>query len=108
MANPEAQALLRIARRDLKAAEVLQIPSIDESSWGFQIQQAARCQLDRRARLPNCRRAYGELALLPGLLEPQERVPVFAADKAKALEAGKELFPGHRVTVVLKEGEPGA
>ena len=35
MANPEAQALLRIARRDLKAAEVLQIPSIDKSSWGF-------------------------------------------------------------------------
>ena len=35
-------------------------------------------------------------------------VPVFAADKAEALEAGKELFPGHRVTVVLKEGEPGA
>ena len=34
-------------------------------------------------------------------------VPVFAADKAQALEAGKELFPGHRVTVVLKEGEPG-
>lgn len=30
-------------------------------------------------------------------------VPVFAADKAEALEAGKELFPGHRVTVVLKE-----
>ena len=23
---------------------------------------------------------------------------VFAADKAEALEAGKELFPGHRVT----------
>ena len=34
-------------------------------------------------------------------------VPVFAADKAEALEAGNELFPGHRVTVVLKEGEPG-
>ena len=34
-------------------------------------------------------------------------VPVFAAGKAEALEAGKELFPGHRVTVVLKEGEPG-
>ena len=34
-------------------------------------------------------------------------VPVFAADKAEALEAGKELFPGHRVTVVRKEGEPG-
>ena len=34
-------------------------------------------------------------------------VPVFAADKAEALEAGKELFPGHQVTVVLKDGEPG-
>jgi hypothetical protein len=34
-------------------------------------------------------------------------VPVFAADKAEALNAGKELLPGHRVTVVLKEGEPG-
>ena len=34
-------------------------------------------------------------------------VPVFAADKAEALEACKELFPGHRVTVVLKEGESG-
>ena len=33
--------------------------------------------------------------------------PVFAADKHEALEAAKELFPGHRVTVVLKEGEPG-
>jgi len=35
-------------------------------------------------------------------------VPVFAADKAKALEGGKELFPGRRVTVVLKECEPGS
>ena len=33
--------------------------------------------------------------------------PVFAADKHEALKAAKELFPGHRVTVVLKEGEPG-
>jgi hypothetical protein len=33
--------------------------------------------------------------------------PVFATDKAEALKAAKELFPGHRVTVVLKEGEPG-
>ena len=32
---------------------------------------------------------------------------VFAADKAEALKAGKELFPGHQVTVVLKDGEPG-
>ena len=34
-------------------------------------------------------------------------MPVFAADKAEALKTAKELFPGHRVTVVLKEGEPG-
>ena len=32
---------------------------------------------------------------------------VFAADKHEALKVGKELFPSHRVTVVLKEGEPG-
>ena len=32
---------------------------------------------------------------------------VFAADKHEALKAAKELFPGHRVTVVLKDGEPG-
>ena len=35
-------------------------------------------------------------------------VPVFAADKAEAMEAGKELLPGHRVKVVLKAGEPGS
>ena len=29
--------------------------------------------------------------------------PVFAADKQEAMKAGKELFPGHRVTVVLKD-----
>jgi len=34
-------------------------------------------------------------------------VPVFAADKAEALEAGKELFPAIGATVLLKEGEPG-
>ena len=34
-------------------------------------------------------------------------MPVFAADKHEALKAAKELFPGHRVTVVLKEGETG-
>ncbi len=33
--------------------------------------------------------------------------PVFASDKHAALEAGKELFPGHRVTVVFREGELG-
>lgn len=40
MANPEAAALLRIARRDLRAAERLQDPAIDEASWGFFVQQA--------------------------------------------------------------------
>lgn len=40
MANPEALAMLRIARRDLKAAQVLQDNAIDEAIWGFQIQQA--------------------------------------------------------------------
>jgi hypothetical protein len=34
--------------------------------------------------------------------------PDFAADKAEALQAAKELLPGHRFTVVLKEGEPGS
>jgi hypothetical protein len=34
--------------------------------------------------------------------------PVFAADKHEALMVGKELFPGHRVAVVLKEDEPGS
>ena len=33
--------------------------------------------------------------------------PVFAADKHEALKVAKELFPGHRVMVVLKECEPG-
>ena len=33
---------------------------------------------------------------------------VFAANKAEALKAAKELFPGHRVTVLIKEGEPGS
>lgn len=40
MANPEALATLRIARRDLKAAQVLQDYAIEEAIWGFQIQQA--------------------------------------------------------------------
>ena len=37
MANPEALSMLRIARRDLKAAQVLQDNAIDEAIWGFQI-----------------------------------------------------------------------
>ena len=54
------------------------------------------------------KRFYRSTRLTPPInLIDTGQVPVFAADKAEALEAGKELFPGHRVTVVLKEGEPG-
>ena len=35
-------------------------------------------------------------------------MPVFAADKAEALKAAKELFPGHRVTAVMEENAPGS
>jgi len=31
--------MLVVARRDLKAARMLQVASIDEASWGFQVQQ---------------------------------------------------------------------
>jgi 1,2-phenylacetyl-CoA epoxidase PaaB subunit len=46
--------------------------------------------------------------VIADLLEGIAVTPVFAADKEQALKAAKELFPGHRVTVVLKEGEPGS
>jgi hypothetical protein len=39
MSNPQALGMLRIARRDLKAARMLPVASIDEASRGFQIQQ---------------------------------------------------------------------
>ena len=47
---------------------------------------------------------FDVIAVLP---EGITVMPVFAADKHEALKAGKELFLGQRVTVVLKEGEPG-
>ena len=40
MANPESEALLRIARRDLQTASLLEVPAADEANWGFHIQQA--------------------------------------------------------------------
>jgi len=40
MARTEAQAMLRVARRDLRAARLLAVDEADEASWGFQIQQA--------------------------------------------------------------------
>ena len=40
MARSEAQAMLRVARRDLRAARLLAVDEADEASWGFQMQQA--------------------------------------------------------------------
>jgi len=46
--------------------------------------------------------------VIADLHEEIDVTKVLGADKAEALKAAKELFPGHRVTVVLKEGEPGS
>ncbi|MCS5700498.1 hypothetical protein NZK32_15760 [Cyanobium sp. FGCU-52] len=35
MANPEAERLLRVARRDLKMARRLLDPEVEEASWGW-------------------------------------------------------------------------
>ena len=40
MARSEAHAMLRVARRDLKAARLLAVEEAEEASWGFQMQQA--------------------------------------------------------------------
>lgn len=40
MARSEAQAMFRVARRDLRAARLLAVDEADEASWGFQMQQA--------------------------------------------------------------------
>ena len=40
MARSEALAMLRVARRDLKAARLLSVEEAEEASWGFQMQQA--------------------------------------------------------------------
>jgi hypothetical protein len=45
--------------------------------------------------------------LLVDLPEGITSVTLHAATKEKALEAGRDLFPGSRITVVLKQGEPG-
>ncbi len=39
MAEADARSMLTIARRDLKAAWILQDASIAEANWGFQVQQ---------------------------------------------------------------------
>lgn len=40
MARPEATRLLRIARRDLKMAQCLTDPDVEEASWGWAVQQS--------------------------------------------------------------------
>lgn len=52
MARSEAQAMLRVARRDLQAARLLAVDEADEASWGFQIQQAIEKAL--KARILSC------------------------------------------------------
>ena len=67
MARSEAQAMLRVARRDLRAARLLAVDEADEASWGFQVQQAIEKTLkawilscDCKAPLhPRHRRAAG-------------------------------------------------
>jgi HEPN domain-containing protein len=39
MASPEAERLLRVARRDLKMARRLIDPDVEEASWGWATQQ---------------------------------------------------------------------
>ena len=39
MARTEAQAMLRVARRDLRAARLLAVDEAEEASWGFHMQQ---------------------------------------------------------------------
>jgi HEPN domain-containing protein len=39
MATPEAERLLRVARRDLKMARRLLVPEVEEASWGWAVQQ---------------------------------------------------------------------
>ncbi len=39
MATPEADRLLRIARRDLRMARRLLDPDVEEASWGWALQQ---------------------------------------------------------------------
>ena len=78
MANPEAAALLRIAWRDLRAAERLQDPGIDEASWGFFVQQAVEKALkawllllgESPAPIHNLTVLFRRIADRQGMVEP--------------------------------------
>jgi HEPN domain-containing protein len=87
MANPESLALLRIARRDLQAAELLQNPVADEANWGFQIQQAVEKALkawlfslgDDPPLSHNLTALFGRITDRGGFVEPYLPLEAFTA-----------------------------
>lgn len=84
MVKPEALAMLRIARRDLKAAQLLQDKAIDEAIWGFQIQQAVEKAL--KAWLFHLGEDPPLIHNLTALLERIDRAGA-AAEAFRSLEA---------------------
>lgn len=87
MAIPEALVLLRIARRDLQAAVLLQNPAADEANWGFQIQQAVEKALkawlfglgDDPPLIHNLTALFGRITDRGGLVEPFLALEAFTA-----------------------------
>ena len=87
MANPESQALLKIARRDLQAASLLQNPAADEANWGFQIQQAVEKALkawlfslgDDPPFIHNLTALFGRITDRGGFVEPFLPLEAFTA-----------------------------
>ncbi|MEA5421756.1 MULTISPECIES: HEPN domain-containing protein [unclassified Synechococcus] len=116
MANPDAEAMLRIARRDLKAAEVLQDTSIAEANWGFQIQQAVEKALkawllslgDDPPFIHNLTSLFGRLAdageSVEGFL-PLEAFTAFAVQfrydaEPESMELDRQLWHQQAVALV--------
>jgi len=87
MANPDALAMLRIARRDLTAAAILQDLSIDEANWGFQIQQAVEKALkgwllglgDDPPNIHNLTALFERISDRGGMVEPYLPLEAFTA-----------------------------
>lgn len=87
MARAEPLALLRIARRDLQAAVLLQDPAADEANWGFQIQQATEkslkawlfCLDDDPPKTHNLTALFGRIADRGGDVEPFLPLEAFTA-----------------------------
>ena len=87
MANPDALAMLRIARRDLTAAAMLQDLSIDEANWGLQIQQAVEKALkawlfglgDDPPFIHNLTALFERISDRGGMVEPYLPLEAFTA-----------------------------